>query len=378
MSQTDKEMISRGNHLTDEEMDLYLQALSGDKEAAHKAYDYFMKAHTENPANLDLKIHYADCLSLQARYSNDASDMIGKAISSMKLFDSVVNAKSDNIKYRYMRGYHALRLPESFFHRTTTAILDLEYLADRYNNDPTIFSKEVYYQLLYDLGLANYRMEDEEEAKEVWDQLLSLDPPNKFEEQINQELNKNKYDYQLMDYSAPLQDEAKRLHNLGAKGNHQAAKLAFDVWKREFEGNPDNTTAQAYFGSCKALLARTVKEPKELFGQAMEGYMEIKRALEKDPENLDILILRAFIVNAFPKAFFDFGEQAIEDFEKLKSAYQKDPSVFSKEVYHEILYQLGLAYEKHEKGWMAKIVWGELLRDEPDIEYEILLLERVY
>ncbi|TFB21363.1 tetratricopeptide repeat protein [Filobacillus milosensis] len=363
--------------LNGHELELYLHALSGDQQAAQKAYEYFQSAHSENPTNLDYKIHYADCLSLQSRYSDDASDMIGKAISAMKLFDSVVNVNPKVIKYRYLRGYHALRLPEAFFHRTTTAIVDLEYLINSYKDDSTIFSKEIYFQLLYDLGVANLRMGDEEEAQEVWDDLLVLDPPQRFENMIDQQNNKQKYDYQLVDYSAPIRDEAKRIHLLGAKGNEQAVNLSYDLWSREYQANSKDPIVQAYFGSSTALLARSQKKPKEQFSQAMEGYMEIKKALEKDPDNLEILILRAFLINAFPRAFFDFGDQVIQDFEKLKSAYQKDHSVFSKETYHEILFQLGLAYEKFNKSWMSKIVWGELLRDNPSIEHEILLIERV-
>ncbi|RPF53429.1 hypothetical protein [Aquisalibacillus elongatus] len=364
--------------LNEHELDLYLQALSGDQQVANQAYEYFQKAYSENPANLDYKIHYADCLSLQSKFSDDASDMIGKAIEAMKLFDSVVNSKPYHIKYRYLRGYHALRLPEHFFHRTTTAIVDLEYLIERYEQDSSIFSNEIYYQLLYDLGLANLVMEDSEEAQEVWDKLITLDPPQRFITLMESHEPKQTYNYQLMDYTAPMKDEAKRLHYLGAKGNAQAVQLAYDLWKREFQSNPNDPVTQAYFGSCKALLARDKSKPKEQFGEAMEGYMEIKKALEKDPNNVEALMLRAFLINGFPKAFLDFKDQAIQDFEKVKSAYQKDSSIFSKETYHEILYQLGLAYEKHEKGWMAKLIWGDLLRDNPDLDYEILLLERVY
>jgi tetratricopeptide (TPR) repeat protein len=366
--------------LPEEAIDLYIQAFSGDKKAADKACDYFKRAHLADPGNPLIKVYYADCLSLAGSYEKTAEIMIGKAIQAMKMFDSVVNSNRDNINFRFMRAYHSFRLPEAFFHRTNVAIIDFEYLIERYENDPTVFSEEIYWQLLYDLGLANVKIELPEDAKEIWEKLLSKNPPKKYKKMIEEHLGNGKKanPWALRNYAAPLEEDGRRLHALAVAGNKQAVKMALEVWKQVYQANPQDPVAQAYYGSCLALSAKDVKENKTLFTDTISGLMLLNGAVDSAPDNPEILTLRGFLAYSLPEAFFELTPKAIEDFEKVKMAYEKDNSVISQELYHEILYHLGIAYNRVGMDWKAKLVWTELLMKNPDLKYQISLSGRVY
>ncbi|MEW6624053.1 MAG: hypothetical protein AB1420_13145 [Bacillota bacterium] len=71
-----------------------------------------------------------------------------KANEGLARLDSAVNKAPDNVQFGILRANVCYRLPEAFFHRMATAIEDFRYLAQRYEQDNTVFSEEYYKQIL--------------------------------------------------------------------------------------------------------------------------------------------------------------------------------------------------------------------------------------
>lgn len=382
LQRSTRKQLKKKDELFGKGLKLHGVALSGDKEAVRGALDYFTKALELEPDNPLIKAYHADCTSLEARHAADPGKMFAGAIKAMKTLDAVVNSNPDDVEIRFIRAYHGFRLPEAFFHRTAAAIADFEYLIQRWENDHSVFSKESYWRLLFDLGAAHKRLGMEEEAVADWKKLLSLRPDPKYKAMIEEQrgvnlIRSNANKLSLEDDKEAYYKEGMRLHDLGVAGNKEAAKLALDMWEKAYEKNQGDNLARAYYGSSMALVARDGTDPNTLFGSAIKGMVHVNRALSRDRDNPKIRLLRAYLTNSLPEAFFHQTHKAIKDFRYLAMAYQKDNSIFSKEQYHKILYDLGLAYERVEDKEKAKKVWANLLADDPDSKYAALLSGKV-
>lgn len=360
---------------------LYDRALAGSLEAARKAVEFFEEAVEQDPKNEMLQAVYHDCLSLIGRYSQDTFKMFGSAINAIKSFDSLIADHPDHIPLRFMRAYHSFRLPEAFFKRSAAAIADFEYLLNCFDKDPSVFPVEASWQLQLDLGVAYERLERMDQAPEIWGRLADRNPAPHYLEiirrrQENMTVSSIAEELSVKDKRTYFQ-EAARLHDLGVAGNKKAARIAMDMWEQAAESYPNDPLAQAYFGSSMALVGRDAGDPQLMFGNGMRGLKLIRQASSMDPNNLEIRRLRAFVLYALPESFFHLTTQAIKDFQSLIAAYKNNNRIFSPEIYHEILYELGMAYERTSNEEKARKIWIELLHESADPKYRELLRERV-
>ncbi|MHB8917181.1 MAG: tetratricopeptide repeat protein, partial [Desulfocucumaceae bacterium] len=356
-------------------------ALKGDKEALKKAMSFFKKASAEYPDNQLFKAYYADCWSLTARDTMDPGQMFSIPMNAAKMLDSAVNGCPEDLRIRMIRAYHSFRLPEAFFRRTATAIADFEHLARINEEDRSAVPRESYWQILFDLGAAYERLGLEEESLSTWKKLLSLDPDPEYKALIDEKRGHDLPGGPVRQFSPDdresLYQEGFRLHDLGVSGNRAAAKMALELWKNAYEANPKDTVARAYFGSSMALVGRDSSEPNAMFGSAIKGLVHLNRAISRDRNNHRIRLLRGYLCYSLPEVFFHQTGRAIKDFKFLKMSFEQDDSVFSRELYHKILYDLGMAYQHTGDGEKAKKVWSKLLKEEADSKYKALLNERV-
>ncbi|PHJ38320.1 hypothetical protein P378_10845 [Desulforamulus profundi] len=111
------------------------------------------------------------------------------------------------------------------------------------------------------------------------------------------------------------------------------------------------------------------------FRNTAEG-LKLVRAVEREAGNLRLRYLRAYLTYNAPDDTFRMNEQAIEDFVYLKQTYEEDNYSFDTELYHQILYDLGLAYMRANELEQAKEVWSQLLQVCEDPKYKELLEEK--
>ncbi|MCL5057512.1 MAG: tetratricopeptide repeat protein [Actinobacteria bacterium] len=356
-------------------------ALKGDTEASRKAFSFFKKAMAANPDEPLARAYYADCMSLAARDSADPGEMFSTPIKASKIMDSAVNSSPGDVRIRMIRAYHCFRLPEAFFRRTAPAIADFEHLIQMHEKDQSVFPTETYWQLLYDLSVAYQRLRLEEEALSTRKKLLSLNPDSKFKALIDEngghELVRGPLEQLSPDNREAFYQEGFRLHDLGVAGNPAASKMALDLWQKAYEANPGDTVARAYYGSSMALAGRDSAEPNAIFGNAIKGLVHLNRAISRDRNNPRIRLLRAYLAYSLPEVFFHQTKRAIKDFRFLKMVCEQEDSVFPRELYHKILYDLGAAYQRTGDSEKAQKVWGKLMKDSPDSKYKALLQERM-
>jgi len=365
--------------LPEEGLQLYERALEGDREATFQAFEIFSQALEKHRKNPLVQAYYADCLSMTGKYQHDVPGMIGITIKAMKTFDRLVAAYPDNVQLRFMRAYHSFRLPETFFHRTATAIEDFHVLTDRYREDSSIMPEPLYWQMLYDLGASYARLGMEEEARQVWAQLTEQNADPRYRELVENQTAEEMPDFSQWS-KEELFAEGKRLHDLGVAGNRRAALQARECWRIAHETNPGDILAQAYYGSALALSARDAVEPEQIFRTTYHGLNLLNEAVELEPDNLEIRLLRAFVLNALPSPFFP-SRLAKEDFQVLKEAYERDHSVFSRQLYERIVQALERAQEQEGtplsgmearvspmvRQWLAgKAIQNEVMRVERD------------
>jgi hypothetical protein len=347
---------------------LHREALTGDQAAINKAVDFFAKALALIPGNALLEAYHADGLSLLGRNSQNSGQMFSSAIKAIKIFDNIVNQDSENIPVRLLRANHSLRIPEGFFHRTAAAIADYEYIAKRYEADHSVLSGDDYCLVLYNLGAAYRRLSLLDESTAVWRKLISKPGGLKFKDLIDEQIQKNcipkiPNDLSLTQNKDAFYQEATRLHEMGVAGSKDAAKLGLDLWEKAHENDPQDLVALAYYGSSLALIGRYASEPNIIFGNAIKGLKLVNQAVSSDENNVRIRLLRAFLTNALPDGFFHLTQNAIKDFEFVKQAYERDNNVFSKDVYHQVLYHLGEGYRRVGQSDQAKQTRDILLKD---------------
>ncbi|MCL6477406.1 MAG: tetratricopeptide repeat protein [Peptococcaceae bacterium] len=371
-----------GREMLKEGIELHRLALEGDKKSLTKALSFFKKALQENPDNPLVKAYYADCLSLSGQNSMDIKEMFSSIFKAIRILETAVKSRPDDVEIRMIRASHSFRLPEVFFRRTTTAIADFEYLARRYEEDPTVFPVEIYRRILYHLGEAYRRLGLKEESGAAWDKLLSLNPGPQYvaliREKLGLNLVKTSVKHLSPDNREEICQEGVRLYDLAMDGNKAAAAAALELWQKVHETDPGDTLAQAYYGSCLALVGQDSNDPGVFFGYIIKGLKMINHAAAQDQNNPWIRMLRAYMAYSLPQPFFSnkIG-QAIEDFQFLKTYYEQDNTAFPAEQYGKILYGLGMAYERTGDIKNAGKIWKELLQVSKDPKYRTLLKDRI-
>lgn len=352
---------------------LHSSAFAGDSKQVKKAYSFFEEAYSKYQYHPELMAYYADCLSLNGREAKDPMTLFGSAIGAAKLFDKAVKLDSNNIIIRLLRAAQSFRLPEAFFKRTLTAIKDFEYLIDRYERDNSAFPRKLYEKILYLLGQCYQRMGMEKEAAVIWKKLLSYTRDSRYKELVNSLLPREHNADSMKGNEKSILNRGIQLHDMAVAGNNTTAKAAKEIFEKLLEKNPEDPMLEGYLGSTIALLGRDSLDSNSMFGNAVKGLQMLKSALNKEPDNVKLRLLRAFLYYNLPEVFFHMTEKTRKEFEFLREAYEDDNAVFPAETYYEILYCLGTCYERMYNLEKAKDIWRKLIKVSRDKKYENML-----
>ncbi|MGE5529879.1 MAG: hypothetical protein ACM3X6_12165 [Patescibacteria group bacterium] len=364
----EKTARTMGRELPAKGMELHGRALAGEKGAAREAADFFARALEESPADPLLQAYHADCLSMTGRDADDPTEMFAAAIKAMKALDAAVNAAPDDVRIRQLRAGQSLRLPEAFFRRTATAVNDLQYLIDRCDRDKALFDDETRWRLLHDLGTCYERLRMTEEAEKAWEKLAALKPSGKYgtlAAERRRASAKGAAGRGTRDPGKASREEALRLHDQAVAGSAEAAETALTFWQEAHAADPHDPEAEGYYGSSMALTGRYAAEPKEIFVRTIKGLVHLNKAIGRDWSNPRLRILRAYLTYSLPEAFFHLTERAVKDFRFLKSAYERDNSVFPRELYLKIVGDLVRGYRRIGQEDRARKVWVRLRKLDP-------------
>jgi len=170
-----------------EALGFYDLGVAGDKEAVVKAHELLTRLRRKYPQDSLVESYFGSSLCLLGRDVIDPNARLANTLEGLKIMDRVVKESPENIQVRFTRGYICNNLPETYFHRTGTAIEDFNYLVSRYEQNDSIFSPEYYWQLLYDLGNAYKGLGRREDAVATWSKLARVTTDPKYRELLKHE-----------------------------------------------------------------------------------------------------------------------------------------------------------------------------------------------
>jgi tetratricopeptide (TPR) repeat protein len=170
-----------------------------------------------------------------------------------------------------------------------------------------------------------------------------------------------------------LFSEAVELHKKGVDGDKEAVKKAYDLLENVRNLCSNNSLVEAYYGSTLALQGRDLVDPLEKIKKAIKGLKILDQVVSKEPDNLEIRILRAFTCSRVPEEFLHRSSVAIEDLTYLLSRYESGRLVFSERLYWDLLYELGSVYKNVGKHQESQKIWQKLYAKTTDKKYRKLL-----
>lgn len=375
----DSESVDHSGKSTEElfaeAITLYQLGLSGEKEAVPQAFRLLINVLQNDRQNLLAEAYLGSVLSLMGRDAQDASDRFKFAIKGLKILDKVVSLEPEHVEIRGMRAFVCSKLPEQFFHRSDTAFEDFSYLVSRYEEDESLFSKEFYNQILFELALAYHRLGKKKEAESTCHKLLSLTSDPKYKMLIKQEgifssdlprwqrqperKSKIKNDWSKLKYDEKVQ-EGIALHGRAIADDQYALEKAFDIFKQAHKRSPQDPIIKAYYADCLSLLGLSASDTSIMFRHASHAVKTLDQAVNSSPEDITLRFIRGYNSYRIPEAFFRRTLTAIHDFEYILQRFEKDPSVLPEETYWQILYDLGDAYERLDMTEEAHSTWLKL------------------
>jgi predicted ATPase len=146
------------NHRFNEAVELYHKGVKGNKKASQQAYKLFEALTSEKPNHVELLGYYGSATALLARDTPIPKDKKKYALEGLKMLDQAISKEPNNYTLRILRGNVCARMPESVFHRTSTAIEDFEMLVDAYKHDSTVISENTYQSILNELEKGKKRI----------------------------------------------------------------------------------------------------------------------------------------------------------------------------------------------------------------------------
>lgn len=161
-----------------------------------------------------------------------------------------------------------------------------------------------------------------------------------------------------------LMELGRLYHNLAADGDSHAVSKAEEIFEKLLKIEPDNTEALAWHGSILTLKGYYEWVPVMKLVYVYNGIRKMRRAVELDPNNPAVRLIRANTSLALPR-FFGQLKVAIQDFEYLLMLYEKAPNKFSEDMLADVYLGLGKAYKKAGDRERAKRCWLKVVELAP-------------
>jgi len=158
---------------------LHNDGVDGDKLAVLKANEMLLKLREAEPDHALIEAYYGSTLVLLGRDAVKILDKADKAQEGLDALNRAVALNANDKEIRWLRGNICLRLPESFFHCSETAIEDFTFLLDRYKENSSYLTQKQVGEVLRNLSAAYQNAGKPDKADAVSQRLV------KWEQKIN-------------------------------------------------------------------------------------------------------------------------------------------------------------------------------------------------
>jgi tetratricopeptide (TPR) repeat protein len=156
-------------------------------------------------------------------------------------------------------------------------------------------------------------------------------------------------------------------HNLANMQVKDAATKGVEYLKQGNKLYPDDALLLAVLGSCITIVGRDASNIVEKMRYVNEGTPMIDRAVNKEPDNLFIRMLRSDNSAGIPKMF---GRRKFvrEDLLYIEGIIKRSPKDVSVDFQTEVYYKLGMTYKSEGDESSAKSYFKKAAEVSPDSE----------
>jgi tetratricopeptide (TPR) repeat protein len=159
----------------DEVRTLHNKGVDGDKKAVIKANEMLLKLRETEPDNALIEAYYGSTLVLLARDAANIPERADKAEKGLDALNRAVSLDPNHKEIRLLRGNICLRLPESIFHCSETAIEDFTFLLDRYKENSSYLTHKQTREVLRNLSAAYQNAGKPDQANAVLQHLAQFE-----------------------------------------------------------------------------------------------------------------------------------------------------------------------------------------------------------
>lgn len=151
-------------------------------------------------------------------------------------------------------------------------------------------------------------------------------------------------------------------HDLGVAGDSKAVERGIELLEQALAGDPNNAYALGYYGSILSLKARDASMPWTKVKYAKQGFEQLDKSIEMNPDDLDVRLIRAMNSYQVPK-FMKRLTLSIEDFNfiikhKTFESWTPDHRAF-------VYLHFGKALEKDDQPEKAKDFFELAIKEAP-------------
>lgn len=172
-------------------------------------------------------------------------------------------------------------------------------------------------------------------------------------------------------------EDAVELHLRAAMGSREDVYEACRYFEQMLEEDPQNALVLAYYADCLSMTGREANNTADMFGSAIKAMKIFDDVISREPDIIEVRLLRAMHSYRLPESFFRRTVTAITDFEYLIGLYEQGNTEISVELYHKLLYLLSQSY--HRLGMLQEydLVWQKLMDVCSDPRYRELMAASV-
>lgn len=150
-----------------EAIKLLYKGIDGDKKAVKSANEELLKLRKTEPDNALIEAYYGSSLALLARDAGKPLEKADKAQEGLDVLNRAVTLDPNQKEIRLLRANVCLRLPESFFHCSKTAIEDFSFLLDRYQESSSYLTQKQVSEIRRNLKTAYQNAGKPDEANAI-------------------------------------------------------------------------------------------------------------------------------------------------------------------------------------------------------------------
>ncbi|WP_235179278.1 tetratricopeptide repeat protein [Bacillus cihuensis] len=335
-----------------------MKGADGDKNAVKIAYEIFLKLRKAEPDNAFIEAYYGSALTLLARDAVQPLEKADKAQEGLDSLNQAISMDPNQKEIRLLRSNVCLRLPESFFHCSQTAIEDFSFLLDRYKEDPSYLTNMQVRGIMEGLSAAYQNVGKLSEANEVLQRLT----------QLNRQLeNVSEKDIEI------FLKQVISLHKDALGGNKKAVQDMHQLLEQARSDYPGYPLLDAYYGITLLLIARDKTSPLSRLKGSKAGLKLLDGAVSAAPQDSRIRLLRGRAAYRLPEEHFHRAQTVIEDYTFLIDREMHEEGFLETEKYLQLIYELGEVYCRIGRNQAAIMCWKKLKNDTQDPDFLHLL-----